>query len=114
MRGREWRRSLGLGLGVTLLLAGASFGDDKDCARVVTQERGLFCGQESLMVMVQNICNHPIQISICLEQTDGEWDCGLDRSVQPEKNMGRWTCKGTGKYLYVGCSRDASTCSARP
>jgi hypothetical protein len=114
MSRKRWWHSLGLGLGVIILLATASYADDKNCARVATQERGLFCGPESLMVMVQNICNHPIQISICVEETGGEWDCGLDRSVQPEKYMGRWTCKGTGKYHYLGCSRDAQTCNAHP
>jgi hypothetical protein len=109
---------LGMSVGIFLLFAPLTVnGDeafDKQCARVVTVERKVVCGDNSLLVVVQNICGHAIQISVCVQKADGAWDCGLDRNVQPEQKVGRWVCEGIGEYKHLGCSRDAPECSARP
>lgn len=114
MKPIAWRRGLMILSGAAVLLTGVAFGDDKDCARLVDVQRGIHCGDSSLMVIVQNICNHAIQISTCVQLANQEWDCGLDRSVHPEKKVGRWACESTGEYTFLGCSRDAPDCNARP
>jgi hypothetical protein len=116
-------RKILLGLGFGIIVGGIvfstsmSFSDeefDKKCARVINVERKIACGDKSILVVVQNICDHPIQISTCVQKTDGAWDCGLERNVQPEQKVGRWTCEGTGEYKYLGCSRNNPECSAAP
>ena len=111
-----WRRRLGITLGAVLFFVSHAFSADpefdKQCARVIDVQRKSACGDDSLLVVVQNICGHPIQISVCVQRTDNTWDCGLDRNVQPERKMGRWICEGTGEYKILGCSRDSADCSA--
>ena len=111
-----WRLSLGIIVGGVLLFASKAFsGDpelDKKCARVIDVQRKSACGDNSLLVIAQNICGYPIHISVCVQQPDKTWDCGLGRNVQPEGKMGRWTCEGTGEYRILGCSRDSTDCSA--
>jgi hypothetical protein len=120
MNMQRQRQKLSLGMSVGMLLFCAPLtvnGDeafDKQCARVVNVERKVVCGDKSLLVVVQNICDHAIQISVCVQKADGAWDCGLDRNVQPEQKVGRWVCEGTGEYKYLGCSRDNPKCSAQP
>ena len=109
------RLSLSIIIGATLFFVSRAFGDpefDKQCARVIDVQRKSACGDNSLLVVAQNICGHPIQISVCVQQADSTWDCGLDRNVQPERKMGRWTCEGTGEYRILGCSRDSADCNA--
>lgn len=91
------------------------FGDEefeKKCARVINVERKVVCGDQSLLVIVQNICDHAIQTSTCLQRLDKTWDCGLERNVQPEQKVGRWLCEGTGEYKVLGCSRENPACDA--
>jgi len=111
-----WRLSFGITIGAVLFFASQAFsGDpelDKKCARVIDVQRKSACGDNSLLVVAQNVCGYPIQISVCVQQPDKTWDCGLDRNVQPERKMGRWTCEGTGEYRILGCSRDSTDCSA--
>jgi hypothetical protein len=111
-----WGLSLGITMGAVLFLVSSAFsGDpefDKQCARVIDVQRKSACGDNSLLVVAQNICGHPIQMSVCVQQPDSTWDCGLDRNVQPERKMGRWTCEGTGEYRILGCSRDSADCNA--
>lgn len=112
------RLSLGISVGGILFLAPMSFaGDaefDKKCARVIDVQRKSACGDKSLLVVAQNICDHPVQISVCVQQASGTWDCGLERNVQPEQKTGRWTCESTGEYKILGCSRDSTECNAEP
>ena len=85
------RLSLSIIIGATLFFARA-FGDlefDKQCARVIDVQRESACDDNSLLVVAQNICDHPIQISVCAQQSDNTWDCGLNRNVQPEGKTGR-------------------------
>ena len=113
-----WKLSLGISLGGILFFASMSFGADtefdKKCARVIDVQRKSACGDKSLLVVAQNICDHAIQISVCVQQASGTWDCGLDRNVQPEQKVGRWTCESTGEYKLLGCSRDSTECKANP
>jgi len=113
---KAWSLSLGLTVGMILFSASRTFsGDpefDKQCARVIDVQRKSACGDMSLLVVAQNICDHPIQISVCVQQSDNTWDCGLDRNVQPERKMGRWACESTGEYKILGCSRDNTDCHA--
>jgi hypothetical protein len=109
------RLSLSIIIGATLFFVPRAFGDpefDKQCARVIDVQRKSACGDNSLLVVAQNICGHHIQISVCVQQSDKTWDCGLNRNVQPEGKTGRWTCEGTGEYKILGCSRDSPDCSA--
>lgn len=89
--------------------------DVKHCARLVNVQRGIQCGESSLLVVVQNVCDQNIQISTCIQLPDETWDCGLDHGVNPEKKVGRWACESTGEYRFVACSLDVSEeCSAKP
>ena len=110
------RLSLGIILGAVLFFVPRAFGGDpeldKQCARVIDVQRKSACGDKSLLVVAQNVCGYPIQISACVQQAEGTWDCGLDRNVQPEGKMGRWACESTGEYKILGCSRDSTDCSA--
>lgn len=113
MKKAAWTFSLMI-LSGALLMTGIALSDDKACARLVDVQRGIHCGESSLLVVVQNVCGHAIQVSTCIQLANEEWDCGLDHGVHPEKKVGRWACESTGKYTFVGCSRDATECSARP
>ena len=97
-----------------ILLGGVAFAADSDCARLRYQKRGIHCGENSLLVVVQNDCGHTIQISTCIEITEGNWDCRLDHAAAPEKKVGNWVCESTGNYKFIGCSRDAADCRAHP
>lgn len=117
MRVRLWGLGLSISFGGILSCVALSFGDEQfeqKCARVVNAERNVACGEKSLLVVVQNICDHAIQISTCVQKVDKTWDCGLERNVQPEQKVGRWTCEGTGEYKYLGCSRDNPDCNTAP
>ena len=86
------RLSLSTIIRATLFFVPRAFGDpefDKQCARVIDVQRESACDDNSLLVVAQNICDHPIQISVCVQQSDNTWDCGLNRNVQPEGNTGR-------------------------
>lgn len=100
----------GLVLSVPLVFGDEEF--EKKCARVINVERKVVCGDQSLLVIVQNICDHAIQTSTCLQRLDKTWDCGLERNVQPEQKVGRWLCEGTGEYKVLGCSRENPACDA--
>jgi hypothetical protein len=109
--------SVGIIIGGIAFSALTVFGDeefDKQCARVINVERKIACGDQSFLVIVQNICGHAIQISTCVQRVDQSWDCGLERSVQPEQKVGRWICEGTGEYRVLGCSRDNPEYKAAP
>lgn len=119
MRLRKILRWIGFGtlVGEIAFSAPTAFADeefDKKCAQVINVERKVVCGDQSLLVIVQNICGHAIQISTCLQKLDETWDCGLERKVQPEQKVGRWICEGTGEYKVLGCSRDNPACNAAP
>jgi hypothetical protein len=112
-----WWISFGTIVGGIAFPAPTAFGDeefDKKCARVINVERKVVCGDQSLLVIVPNICGHAVQISTCLQKVDKAWDCGLERNVQPEQKVGRWICEGTGEYKVLGCSRDNPACDATP
>ncbi|MGE0679693.1 MAG: hypothetical protein AB7P69_02130 [Candidatus Binatia bacterium] len=112
-----WWMSCGTIVGGIAFSVPVAFGDeefDQKCARVINVERKVVCGDQSLLVIVQNICGHAIQISTCVQKIDKTWDCGLERNVQPEQKVGRWICEGTGEYKVRGCGRDNPACNAAP
>ncbi len=98
-------------LGFALLFAvlglySAAWGQD-NCFNVTSSEWGNFCegDKDSISLTVTNTCEKEYALSICIEKTNGEWDCTLVEVFEPgvEKVFG--TCGSTGKYKLAQCFR---------
>jgi hypothetical protein len=55
------------------------------------------CGQGSLTVRYDNNCNNTFEIFVCLQRTDGTWDCGR-QTLGAGRDDYYWTCSATGTY----------------
>lgn len=47
----------------------------------------------------ENRCGESIELCVCLEQTDGRWDCGLT-TVGANRRTFFWTLDSTGHYRW--------------
>lgn len=89
--------------------------DAKGCISL-SDERGNHCGSpDSTQVRIRNNCPVKIYLKLCLEKTNGQWDCTSDSSFAPgEAYNGGWTCHGTGRYQYAACTGGYSECGFKP
>ncbi len=59
----------------------------------------------SLWVVVESGSNQRLHAEICLEQKDGDWDCG-QKSIDSGETFGYWACSATGRVHYRGAYGD--------
>ena len=74
--------------------------------------RGNSCGSpKSMDVRVTNKCPHPVYVKMCIQRTNGTWDCKSDSHLDARKtNTGFFTCHSTGKYEWSSCTGGYSEC----
>lgn len=82
-----------------------SANDFRGCMTLETRW-GEQCGErDSFQVIATNTCGSAAYIKICVERTNGKWDCGTDSNLPPGgRNTGWYVCHGTGRYKWASCS----------
>lgn len=88
------------GLLVTLALPG--FSQNDECVDVYEAEMGKACGSSnSLSIKYRNSCNQTIDIKVCLQRTNGAWDCGMSSDTRPNRGSSYYICNSTGRYQWA-------------
>lgn len=82
-----------------------SANDFRGCMTLETRWGEQCSGHDSFQVIATNTCGSAAYIKVCVEQSNGKWDCGTDLSLAPgDRNTGFWVCHGTGRYKWASCS----------
>ncbi len=87
--------------------------DRNRCLQVVENTRGQQCGsRSSALVRVKNVCPESIKMLLCVRDTKrNRWSCGSSTGRAGEKYLDsvlQYTCESDGRYIYAGCSEQAS------
>lgn len=115
-------KKLLIGLSLFAPLAPIAVADDaRSCVQEFDEsanrfevEWGTKCGSEdSMHIPVTNSCDEPIYVSICIEETNGRWNCGSDSNLSPgSTNEGFWSCHATGRSKFVACTGGFEECGS--
>jgi hypothetical protein len=94
-------------IALTLLVISSWAIAEDNCFVVTSQEWGTYCEgkAESLSLTVTNTCEVPFVLSICMKQTDGEWQCELTDAFEPGTKKDYGICNATGDYKLAQCRR---------
>lgn len=77
--------------------------DATDCVDVYESRMGTNCGSaNSLSIKYKNSCNQTIDMKVCLQRTNGSWDCGMYSRANPGQGSSYFICNSTGRYQWAG------------
>lgn len=81
------------------------------CIQEVKEERGSKCGDpKSTYVQLKNNCSQRAYVHVCLQKTDGVYDCRAI-ALEPGERADHYVCQGTGRSTMGACTvRDDCYC----
>lgn len=91
--------------------------DNTSCLTVVQQERGTWCGSEtSLAVRVENRCSEDVMIHLCLQRSNGTWQCGVRARASFGESAFQYVCESTGSFQASGHAPEdfGAGCTSKP
>lgn len=72
------------------------------------------CSDGATSARVVNSCAQTIDVRICLQKTNGQWDCGATYGLAPAAAWSYWSCKATSNVFTDARSSTSSTPLRQP
>lgn len=92
-----------VGLLVVSLFTPAWAQDATHCVDVYKTEAGTNCGSsDSLLIRYRNSCTSAIDAQVCLERSNGRWECGVYSDMDSGDTSSHFVCKASGRYRVAG------------
>lgn len=78
--------------------------DYADCVQKYRSGWGENCSQcpnsqDSYVVYLRNSCTEPIDVMVCVQESDKTWKRYQHSGMAPKDSLRAYACIGTGKYL---------------
>lgn len=95
-----------IALALAILTASPALAVTKDCFEIASTE-WIICDKEGkkqgLVMELVNTCVETMQLKLCLEKEDGEWDCKWHENIEPSGVVKAESCDNTGSYRISAC-----------
>jgi hypothetical protein len=71
-----------------------------DCVEIYDRQPGVYCGStDGVSIRFRNGCSEKIDTKVCLQVSNGTWDCGVS-FLMPGESSSYYACHSNGRVKY--------------